>query len=491
MIEELIRKIESQIEVRQNLSKLRQEIKEGAKKEELLSAIHGKEGWLIMLLQNEDAKTRKNAVLLMGDLGLPEFLDSLYTAYEGELQMFVKSSYLTAMGAFDYRSYLPNLKERLKILSKTAVNDENKKHVTEEMRALSDLILTMEGVKKHRFTGFNRLSELILLTNRRQIEATEKQIIDTKNQSFNAGLKVQTNHIDKLLSIRTYQEMLFVVPGMKSCDLEVMLAAKKIAQSELLEFLQERHEGKVPFFFRVELKSKMPLDKKSIFVKKLSAEIERLTERQLINSTSNYEFEIRLIEDKENKYNILVKLNTIPDERFAYRQESIAASIKPVNAALLVELAKSYMKEDAQVLDPFCGVGTMLIERQKVVKGNTAYGIDCLEEAITKAKINTEAAGQIIHYINKDFFDFTHEYLFDEIFTNMPFAFAHKTEDEIRDLYERFFDRAKAHLQKEGIIIMYTHDRELVRYLAPAKGYAILKQFEIMVREGTYLMILK
>ena len=102
----------------------------------------------------------------------------------------------------------------------------------------------------------------------------------------------------------------------------------------------------------------------------MSAELERLTRRRLINSPSDYEIELRLIENKTGRLNVLVKYNTINDTRFAYRKESVAASIKPVNAALFVELAKDYMIPDAQVLDPFCGVGTMLIERQMKVKAN-------------------------------------------------------------------------------------------------------------------------
>ncbi|MEG2230418.1 MAG: methyltransferase [Lachnospiraceae bacterium] len=485
---------EDAIALRQNLSKLRQEIKGSVQTAQFASLIAGKEPLLLALLHAEDAKTRKNAVLVMGDMGMERFLEPIFTAYEKEPQMFIKSAYLSAIKAFDYRDYLSRLKDRQQQLLTTEITEDNKKHATEEMRILSELIVTMEGLKKHRFTGYRLPAEVILLTNRLQSEATEKQIQGAKTQLFNAGIKVQTNQIEKLLPIRTYQELLFAVPGMYSCELDAGRAAQTIVHSTLLSFLQSRHDGTFPFYFRVEVKSKQALDKKSIFVKKLTADIERLTHRQLINSPSNYEIEIRLIENKlqdQDTYNVLLKLYTIPDERFTYRQASISASIKPVNAALLVELAKSYMKEDAQVLDPFCGVGTMLIERQKVVKGNTAYGIDVLEEAITKAKLNTEAAGQIIHFVHKDFFDFTHEYLFDEIFTNMPFAMGHKTEEEIHELYIHFFDRAKTHLQKDGTIIMYTHNKELVKELAPAKGYTIIKQFEIMRRENTHLIILK
>ena len=112
-------------------------------------------------------------------------------------------------------------------------------------------------------------------------------------------------------------------------------------------------------------------------------------------------------------------------------------------------------------------------------------------DAIEKAKINTEAAGQIIHFVNRDFFDFTHDYRFDEIFTNMPFAIGRKTEEEIYDIYEGFFRRAKSFLEKEGKIIMYTHNRDYVIRLAKENGYVILKEFNILAKEETQLFIIK
>ena len=48
------------------------------------------------------------------------------------------------------------------------------------------------------------------------------------------------------------------------------------------------------------------------------------------------------------------------------------------------------------------------------------YGIDIFGEAIRGARENASYAGEKINFINRDYFDFTHAYLFDEIITNMP-----------------------------------------------------------------------
>lgn len=495
MIRETWEQILENKEVRQNLSKLRQELKASGAKGDLRACIGDQEDTLLSLLKSEDAKTRKNAALLLGDMGEQRYLEPVYRAYEAETQMFVKSSYLTAIGNFDYREYLETFKQRLESLSKAELTEENKKHITEEIRQLSSLAVLLEGVKMHGFQGMDESYDIILLTNRNFPEITARKLKNlepkAKVKIFGAGVMAEVQNLNWLEDIRTSQELLFSVRGMKTCPMDADKAAKVIVKSDLMGFLGKGHNGTAPYYFRVEFKSKMELDKRSAFTKKLSAQIERLSDRALINTTSNYEFEIRLIENKEGSCNMLVKLYTLKDVRFAYRKDVIPTSIKAVNAALTVELAIGYMKEDAQVLDPFCGVGTMLIERHKAVKANTMYGLDIQEDAILKARGNAEAARQIIHYVNRDFFTFQHEYLFDEIITNMPFRIGRITTDEIYSLYVKFFQSAKKFLKADGIMVLYSHDEEHIRQLAPRNGFAIVKIYEISQKEGSCVAILK
>lgn len=494
MIKTYWKEITENHEVRQNLSKLRQEIKKKGTSSPLLYAIAGDEDKLIALLLSDDAKTRKNAALLMGELGKKEFLQPIYEAYEKEQQRFIRSSYLAAMKYFDYRDYMDSLKQHMEEMSSAEVSQENEKHHMEELRELSSLIVAMEGVSIHNFDGWNEPYDIVLLTNRNFAEVTRKELLElepeTKSKVIGVGVKAQVSNLRWLPDIRTYQEILFTVKGMQTCTMNPVQAAKALMNSEIMEFLRKSHKGKPPYYFRIEFKSKRPLDERSAFVKKLSGQIEKMSDRMLINTTSNYEVELRFIENKEGNCNLLVKLYTLIDDRFAYRREVIPTSIRPMNAALTVALAKDYMKEEAQVLDPFCGVGTMLIERHKAVPANTTYGIDLQEEAIIKARANTEAAHQIIHYINRDFFKFAHSYLFDEVITNMPFAIGRTTEAEVFDLYKKFFESISKYLKEEATIILYSHDHKYVRSLAPDNGFKIVKEYEISRKEETYVMIL-
>lgn len=495
MIREKWEEIKQNINVRQNLSSLRKEIKDKGSKEQFLGMIQKEEDRLIRLLESEDAKTRKNTALLMGDLGKQEFLEPVYRAYKADTQRFVKSSYLAAVGNFNYSGYLNELKERLSFLDKEEITEENRKHIMEEARELSALIVRMEGTKTHKFSGWEEAFDIVLLTNRNFAHITEEELKllepDAVTKLFGAGVMAKVTNLKWVQKIRTYQELLFSVEGMKTCPMEPFQAAESIAGSKLLEFLTKCHRGEPPFYFRVEMKSRRELSEKSVFVKKLSGQIEKLTERRLINAAADYEIELRLIENKAGSFNVLVKLFTLRDERFAYRQNVMPTSIKPVNAALTAALVKNYLKEDAQVLDPFCGVGTMLIERHKAVRANTSYGVDMKEEAIIKARDNAEEAGQIIHFINRDFFRFEHEYPFDEIITNMPFQIGRITQEDILHIYRQFFSAVSKHLKEGAILILYSHNKELVEKMAVKYGYHILEKFEISKKEGTYVFVLQ
>ena len=496
MLRATFQNIVNHVEVRKNLIQLKELLREDTtkdshNKEALLYVMAGNYDVLIQLLSDEDAKIRKNIALIMGELAVPEFLDVLYESYLKETQLFVKSSYLEAIQNLDHKRLLPRIKERYEERKQVEITEENKKHLTQELRLLEQLMLSQERMKKHSFIGYDCMNELVLLCNRNHIHITMELLGKLPKKEFAAGVMVKTTKLEEVLEIRTYRELLFAVEGIKTVPNDVVAAAKMLTDGTIYRFLTKRHKGDSVYHFRLEVKSKMDTEKKTAFIKRLASEIEHLSGRKLLNSVNDYEFEIRLIETKEGKFNVLLRLFTLPEERFSYRKEVIAASIHPSNAALCAMLAKPYLKEDAQVLDPFCGVGTMLIERDKAVKAKTMYGLDLFSEAIEKARINTKAADVIVNYINRDFFDFKHEYLFDEIFTNMPTAGMGMSERDLFEFYQRFFMKAKEHLKDQAILVLYTHNRDFVRRLAQRESYRMEKEYEISMMEGTYVCILR
>lgn len=489
-MEKILKELIEKQNVRTNLSELRKLIKDEEQKEKLFELVAAKEDMFLSFLQSEDAKTRKNAALLLGDLAYQNALESLYESYTLEKILFVKASYLQAMAELEVGDKLPALKEVLEELLANEPEPENKKHVDEEIRALRKIVIQAEGISRHTPDIKGKKLKVLLFTNRTQRE-TIRRTIDCGVASLHPlGVIVETDNLEKLMQLRTYREMAFPL------DLEGFLsdnpveAAHKVWNSGVIELLNGVHKENTPYYFRIECKSAMDLEKRSAFTRKLATELESLSKGQLINSTSDYEVELRLIANKDGMFFPCIRLLTIKKTRFDYRKNAIAASIHPSTAALIMELAKDYLKENAQIMDPFCGVGTMLIERNQKVPAREMYGTDIFGEAIAFARENTQNAGLHVNYIHRDFMDFKHEYLFDEIITNMPVR-GTKTKQEMDAFYGAFFEKAKTHLTKDGVIIMYTNEIGFVKkQLRLHKEFSLLQETCLQPKNDFNLLIM-
>lgn len=493
MIGEILGNLRNGDTVRGSLSALRQEIKDAAGKETLLSLLENEQE-LYGYLASEDGKTRKNAALLIGDLGLVQAEDALVQAYKEETQMFVKAAYLKALAKIGVSSHLGELAQRYEELENYEAKPEEKKHIQEELKALEEILRKEGKDKPHTFTGYDREQNIILTTNPKYREITAEQIRKPAQIVLHPlGVRVVTEHLRDILKIRTFRELLFPVSVNK--DLTIAEKPHKIgeiiARTKILELIEANHKEEGPFYFRLDVRCRMNLEERSHFAKKVAVSIEEHSGRKLLNSTGDYEFVIRILADKTGKVYVFLKMNTIPMDRFSYRKNAIAASIHPSTAALLMELAKPYMKEKAQILDPCCGVGTMLIERNRTVAAREIYGIDIYGEGIAFAKENTQLAGTRIHYIHRDYLDFKHDYLFDEIISNLPVK-GRKTKEEMDEFYGTFFRKCKELMEEDGTMILYSNEAGFIKkQLRLNLEYKLVKEFCIREKDGFYLFIIK
>ncbi len=487
-----LEQIRENYNVRQNLIELKQMIRDENQKKALAYELAGDFSDFTGLLSHEDPKVRKNAVLILGEMECDDLADQIWQAYEAEQTMFVKADYIKSLAKCECRQLLPKMKKRLQELSEKEILSEEEKHVRAEIFALQALVLKYDRPRHHKFTGYEDELEVILLTNRRHREVTVEQLPETEVKMLAGGVRFRTTHLKEVLKIRTYSELLFPIPGQKALEGSPDHMAKQLMQGSMMKFLQTHHEGVPPYYFRLEIRSSMTPDRRIDLVKKMSAAIERESGRGLVNTTSGYELEIRLIAGKDGRLIPLLKLYTIADRRFTYRKEVLPTSIAPVNAALLMRLAEPFLKENGRVLDPFCGTGTMLIERARLHPCHTLYGIDILEEAIQKARVNTEQANIPIHYINRNYFDFRHEYRFDEIVTNLPGAGKNKDLQSVQTLYNRFLEKSLEMLEEGGVIVAYTTLPDALKSAARRYAeYRILKEEVINEREDSRLVVLK
>lgn len=492
-IERLLKNLLEKVDVRGSLSSLREAMKDPKTKEYIVSWVKEHKDKLIELFHEEDAKARKNLALFLGETGIEDFARDVYEAYIKETTSFVKSSYLDAIKNFDYSSYIDSFKNKAREITQSEPAAEIKKHVEAELKSLNKLILGAEKESRHTFTGYTVPTEVMLHTMRCGVDVLVRDlkeqlgINESEIKSFPSGVQITCNDLRALSRVRSYGEMYFMVPGMKTGEQEPEILAKRIHDADLVSFLDARYEGNGGYTYRTEIKTKKTLDKKALFIKRFTGALDLLSNGKLVNSASHYEIEIRLVENKNGNFNILIRPCSLADTRFDYRKDYEPTSITPKKAAVLMGLAEGYLKEGAQVLDPFCGVGTLLIERFKRVKANTTYGIDLYGNAIEKARANTERAGQIIHYINRDFFEFTHEYMFDEIVTDMPYR-ENAAKGETLRFYNRFFEKASQIVKDNGTLIVYTKDHSVIEESNTGR-FKLVKDFSVSDTEETHLLI--
>ncbi len=493
MVREYYERICAGDQLRQNLIALRDELKDEKSRREFAYLLGGDFSKLCELLKNEDPKIRKNTAAIMGKMESEDLLPILFDTYKNEKTLFVRADYLKAMSQMDYRPVLGALRERLSQLRQMESLPEERKHIQEEARILQEMVTRYEKKEPHRFTGWHQPLELVLVTNRCQREATARQVSTGEITMLAGGLRIKGAQVAELCKLRTYREMLFPVKaGTASISAQQAARIGSALAKPVLEFVRRLHQGDGAYSFRLELKSRTEQERRGVLLRRISDAVEQASGGALLNSVSDYELEIRLLERRDGTYLTMLKLLTLPDKRFAYRRESVASSIAPVNAALVAELARPYLKEGAQVLDPFCGVGTMLIERDRAVKAGVMYGVDIFGEAIEKAKRNTERAGCNIYYINKDLFSFEHGYLFDEIITDLPQVTENHPLQEIRGLYRDFIAVAGRYLQPEAVLVLYTTEPQLVKEaLSGRREYETAEKYTINEKNGTAVFIIR
>ena len=412
-------------DVRAGLIELKLRCKEDPKAAWALRAEDGVPEIFEQLLMHEDAKVRKNAALLLGELGLDESAQALYHAYEAEQTRFVKSAYLQALKELDVTPYLDALRERYAELLAYEPAAEEQKHVAQERSLLQQLLAENDVIEKHIFSGWRRTNDVIFTTEyalreplQKQLESRSREEVRTALHPF--GVRVRTTELSQLCRLHTYRELLFTLRVKGTIRGTADELSQALLDGGLVTLLEHTHTEDAPFYFRIEVRGVEDTVQKTALAKELAQALEQGSGGKLLNSTTDYEVEVRLTRTKDGSFYPCLKLYTIGDDRFAWRKQAVSASMHPSLAAALIELSRPYLSEQAVVLDALCGVGTFVIERNLRMKAYDNYAVDLYGQAIVGAKQNAAAAGVTCNFITKDFTQFTSKHQMTEIFADMP-----------------------------------------------------------------------
>ena len=307
---EVIEELLKQENTRQNLSRLRSLIKEHECKVQAYELLKEHDDLLISFLASEDAKTRKNAALLIGDLQISHLADDLFKAYESENTRFVKSSYLTALLQLDIPQLVPKLVDKKKLLEHTEITEENRKHVDEELREINKILIKYNGIKQHTPILEGVRAELLLTTNKLHREIVRRQLPVKETKLHPLGVIVKTDNIRLIMKVRTYRQMYFMIntEGLLSGDEREM--ASQLWKSDMYDILRRMHREPGPFYYRIESSAD------GEFQSRLSAALDRLSGGKLINSANNYEIVIKLIQTRDGSYFPCLRLCSVKDDRF-------------------------------------------------------------------------------------------------------------------------------------------------------------------------------
>ncbi len=475
------------------LSVIRDILKKEKPKGMLKRTIGNSKEKLAALLLHSDPKVRKNVCGVIGELGDPEYLEALYNAYDSEDKLFVRYSYVLAIGncgSFVDADRLQKKLHDLLLKEKTCQHNEdsiitNNKHVNEEKLALTRAIDKLSPNVRHKFTGFENPVPMLLTVMNYQYQHTLRELDEKliEGRLVDDGIIIHEKDLDEVYTCRTFYELLFPLEECKDLQFDYKVIADAIINANVVDFLNQCHDdSNSPFWYRVEFKTMDYNRDRSEFVKNLSRELDEISSGNLKNSPSSYEVELRIVE-KNNLCSVYVKLYSFKDNRFDYRKNDIATSINPVTAAIVTKSIEKWLAPSAKVIDPFCGTGTMLIERAKLQEIESLTGVDIFRTAISAAEINSKLANVKMKLIAEDILEYTPTDPFDEMITNMPFDNKSSTHNKYAELYSEFVNKIPSLVKSGGMAFVYTIEKQLFREVLIENSDLELLQ-EIKIESG-------
>lgn len=391
------------------------------------------------LLAIIDDKARKTASILVGLCAPDACAEALKSALMRETTRFVRPSMILALG---------NTVNPAQYLDGYVVEDGEEKHMREEREALQKALARTQQPRPVKALNLPLWCTVTYIHRRALLsELHEKGCAHRETSGVPGTVAVQSADLSR---IRCYVDALYELGGVGAYG----------DASKILDAIGCRGSD-----YRIEAGAYRPEVRRDV-IRSVSNGLAHLGYR---DNPSAYSFEVRVMNDRM----FAVFSN---DDRFCYRKQAVSASIHPVTAASVVQICKPYMKEGADVLDPFCGSGTMLIERGIAGCTHTLVGVDVSPFAIKAACANRRASGQNIALIRGDILGYGAA-KYDEIISNMPFGNRVSNHASNTTLYTQFADKLKSLLKDGGMAFLYTQEKKLLRSVMLAvKGLEIVKE---------------
>lgn len=419
---------------------------------------------LCPLLRDADAKTRKNAAILIGMLEQRAYVPALIEAHQKEAQQFVRPSQVLALGALGGA-------EATAYLRACPLPEGDDPNVLSERDAFQKALSRLCPQQSRPFTGFRTPHTVWLMP----VSGLLLQLLDEGKdkgipltQGTGKWAQVTTDDYLSLFRLRTFYEALLPLAAGVPATPEAFAAV--LQRTHAYALLQEMHGGSGAFALRLELRGG-DVDR-GAFARAFFA---ALPQAQFTNAPSSYDVELRAFV-KAGQATLSLRLHSVLDPRFDYRLSTVPASIHPAAAAAVLYAHRAFMQRRHAVLDPCCGAGTLMVERAKLMGARTLIGTDISPSAWRIARGNCHAAGLHAKVYNRDARGFHSDYGVDEILCNLPFGHRVGNHESNESLYDALLAQWPALLRPGGFVLAITTEKALFRQLAQKHGWRVVRQ---------------
>ena len=421
---------------------------------------------LVLLMENaEDAKLKKSCAQLLGKLRPDEFSQTLMECLSREKTEFVKPSIILALGN------AKNSEGVYDFLKDYRITAEEKKHVDEQRLAL-DKAMSMLKSDKLEYKMINPLEKgTKLLLNCPSVRVSQREITAL---GYDAAIISERDNYLLVKGVLKYRRIFAARSFYKAYIVfneftNFQAALTAAASNKFIDFVRNLY-GEGELEYRISITGEASREERKKFSESLASKIRQ---KGFMNSPSAYMFEIAIVEAGRGYFLTILPQNQL-DDRFDYKKMSISASIHPAAAASCVSFISPYLKDEAKVLDCFCGSGTMLFERAKRPYGSL-MGTDIAKEALKAARLNEKFAKTGAHFYLKNALS-NFEDQFDEVICNLPFGLRVGSHMKNEQLYSRFLSNLKGIVKKGGYAFLFTHDKKLLIELIDRVGIELVSK---------------